>query len=177
MASIQQSLNQTLGALAGAATAGAYMYRQTPHYQARVSANEAENLLKVSKEATADNLEEAEIVAEEAATRARKAYTLNPSAKHQNLYFDTLSNLEDYQQRYAEVRGVRRLGDQITSKTSLITGFEQRKEALSRKGEPGWADNLTAALDAPGDTSRDRLKLATITRDIRYKEKHKGETE
>lgn len=35
MASIQQSLNQLLGATAGVATAGAYMYRQTPGYQAK----------------------------------------------------------------------------------------------------------------------------------------------
>lgn len=33
MASIQQSLNTLLGAIAGATTAGTYMYRQTPGYQ------------------------------------------------------------------------------------------------------------------------------------------------
>ena len=33
MASIQQSLNQLLGAVAGATTMGSYMYRQTPGYQ------------------------------------------------------------------------------------------------------------------------------------------------
>lgn len=46
MASIQQSLNQLLGAAAGVATAGSYLYRQTPGYQAKIENRLAEEKAK-----------------------------------------------------------------------------------------------------------------------------------
>ena len=52
MASIQQSLNQLLGAAAGAATAGSYMYRQSGTYQAQKAGQAAEKLGKISSEYT-----------------------------------------------------------------------------------------------------------------------------
>ena len=42
MASIQGAMNQLLGAAAGVATAGTYMYKQTPGYQAEQEAKLAE---------------------------------------------------------------------------------------------------------------------------------------
>ena len=50
MASIQQSLNQLLGATAGAATMGSYMYRQSGTYQARKAEKAATELEKTSRQ-------------------------------------------------------------------------------------------------------------------------------
>lgn len=50
MASIQQSLNQLLGAAAGTATAGSYMYRQSGTYQAQKAGLAAKKLDKTLKD-------------------------------------------------------------------------------------------------------------------------------
>ena len=50
MASIQQSLNTLLGAAAGAATAGSYMYRQSGTYQAQKAGSAAKKLDKTLKD-------------------------------------------------------------------------------------------------------------------------------
>lgn len=52
MASIQQSLNALIGAAAGAATMGSYMYRQSGTYQAQKAGLAAEKLSKTAKEYT-----------------------------------------------------------------------------------------------------------------------------
>lgn len=50
MASIQQSMNQLLGAMAGAATAGTYLYRQSGHYQDVLAERKAQKLEKTAGE-------------------------------------------------------------------------------------------------------------------------------
>lgn len=150
MASIQQSLNQLLGAAAGVATAGSYLYRQTPGYQGKQAIKTAENLLTVSKEIVADDLEEGTKVAEEAVAAARKGYSLKRSNKAENTYFDALSNLQDYKealemiepkQKQAEQNAITRIQKQTMTHREMFEGLLARKELLSAK-EHGQLDTM-----------------------------------
>lgn len=205
MASIQQSFNTLLGAVAGAATAGSYMYRQSPTYKAKQIEKAAEGEAKIAaaQSVTDEDLAAGAKVANRASNKsplsairltteetiagresqlkpelaraesleqsAKEAYLTNPTKRNLNKYLDT--SYEAKKQR-ANMEAFQRLKENVLSQEFAEYEIEERKELLKQKD---WQKNLSSNLNAPGDTSADRLKLAKITRDIRYKEKNKGE--
>lgn len=62
MASIQQSMNQLLGAVAGATTAGSYMFRQTGTYQDMMAEQKAKKLEKTAQEVNKEIHNQTQIV-------------------------------------------------------------------------------------------------------------------
>lgn len=85
MASIQQSMNALSSALAGVATAGSYMYRQSDKYKSGQLSQRANKLQKIYESGVSENapdpsakdLETAELI-----TKTREeAFALNPSLK------------------------------------------------------------------------------------------------
>jgi hypothetical protein len=88
MASIQQSLNQLLGAVAGTATATSYLVRQTPGYKARKAEQGVENINKqfslqkgTIEEATPEARERALRAGEKAVSLREEALNLAPNAE------------------------------------------------------------------------------------------------
>lgn len=198
MASIQQSLNALIGTGTAAATMGAYMYRQSPTYKANqiekaakgeAAMANARNIFRdaegLSTEAELKKIDKTPIVSpmkedairdnqinleanEIRAKGAEDAFLASPTPRRIGKWIEAEKErfkfereaavLQRQQERLEELRGIRK-------------GLDERKETLK------WQRNLGEALDAPGDRSHDRMKLATITRDVKFKEKNKGETE
>ena len=201
MASIQQSMNQLLGAVAGASTAGAYLYRQTPSYKARQYDKEAKAGQAIIEsgqsefyENNADFYEAQSRQAGDVLRATESAYKTKPSeARHEAYikatkeYSDRLQEQREYTaeaeqraqaqvqaQDQAEQNALARLEARSEKRRGMIEGVWQRKDIV-RNNE--WQRGLAQSMDTPGDASRDRLKMATITRDVKFKERHKGETE
>lgn len=95
MASIQQSLNQLLGVVAGTATAGSYIYRQTPGYKARQLEEGVENINKQFSLQGGKTIEEVTPEARERALKAgEKAVSLREEALNLAPTAERLENVE-----------------------------------------------------------------------------------
>lgn len=95
MASIQQSLNQLLGVVAGTATAGSYMYRQTPGYKARQVEEGVKNINKQFSLQGGKTIEEITPEARERALKAgEKAVSLREEALNLAPTAERLENVE-----------------------------------------------------------------------------------
>lgn len=111
MASIQQSLNQLLGAVAGATTAGSYIYRQTPGYQARKAEKGVESINKqfslqgdgTIEEATPEARERALKAGEKAMSLREEALNLAPNAKRLENVEKAEASLKTLKEGIAEV--------------------------------------------------------------------------
>lgn len=141
MASIQQSLNQLLGATAGVATAGSYMVRQSSRYQARQADKQADAIREfLDRGATefAENPEEKteELMSEELALR-EKALKLGPSVKRHNKLVAGYEEMTDvkaiHRQGIAESEALQRQEQKIMSARNMLEALQQRKDLLSAK--------------------------------------------
>lgn len=111
MASIQQSLNQLLGAATGAATVGSYMYRQSNFYKAGMaekSAKTIEKTLEANKEDLAKMTpaqREAHLKRQKLATEKRaEAGTLYPTKKRAEDISASYKTLEEKKGLLEEVK-------------------------------------------------------------------------
>lgn len=150
MASIQQSLNQLLGAAAGAATAGSYMIRQSAGYQAKQEANRLENraerLQQYSEGIDVEDLGEAygksrELQIEAAMIDPKKMVPSHddPSKKvtraeraHQLLGEIAAENRAANKAK-AESEAVSRLETRSMTAREMLTALQERKDLLSAK--------------------------------------------
>lgn len=95
MAAIQQSLNQLLGVVAGTATAGSYIYRQTPGYKARQVEEGVKNINKQFSLQGGKTIEEVTPEARERALKAgEKAVSLREEALNLAPTAERLENVE-----------------------------------------------------------------------------------
>lgn len=140
MASIQQSLNQLLGAAAGVATAGSYLYRQTPGYQARQYDKEAkagEALIESGSSEFYENSEdfykEQTRQAEEVLKAREKAYKTKPTVDRHEEYIRATKEYSDRlqeQREFAEQAGLDRLTKSTEAQTTQRQALKDRFDFL-----------------------------------------------
>lgn len=167
MASIQQSLNQLLGAAAGAATAGSYMYAHHPGTQARQADKAAATIMKdreglinerTSKLASGaiekDGITEKALIKTEENLRdlqegfAHKAYSLSPTADRARSIM-RLERGKAARQIFAEQNSAERLNQQTQSTRDMLAGLLERKDLLSAK-KRGQLNDIYHTIDKKG---------------------------
>ena len=153
MASIQQSLNQLLGATAGVATAGSYMVRQSPEFRAKQldkGATEVQkqvtNLIndldKIPQEDSIQHKAQTQAIAKIAEKRrdiVERAFDTSPT-------FDRAKKLavaergrvikaerDRMKQEYAEQNSISRLETRSMTARNMLEALQQRKDLLSAK--------------------------------------------
>lgn len=207
MASIQQSMNQLLGAVAGAGTMGAYMIRGSNWYkagQADKSAETIEKTLNVSEEDLAKMTpaqREAHLKRQELATEKRaEAGTLYPTRKRAEGISASYQQLEEKKGMIDKVKGAEaekaeneareafeaeeraqleedlRTGVAVLNEDGSISYPEYSfPEPKAKAPANDWQGNLSRNMNQPGDRSADRMKMAKMTRDLKYAERQKAE--
>lgn len=154
MASIQQSLNQLLGVVAGTATAGSYIYRQTPGYKARQLEEGVENINKQFSLQGGKTIEEA---TPEARARALKAGEKAVSLREEAL------NLAPTAERLANVEKAE------TSLKTLKEGIsqveEKEKKEAEKEAETEERDiDLAEQLSEDAKLAREQKKISQTIR-------------
>ena len=158
MASIQQSMNQLLGAAMGAATAGSYMYRQSPTYQRKT---EVRNLKSEIEDISASQEKLGELAAKQngddfentPAYRAANELEAAKYSKTQKLLgldwnettarqlANSKAALEKMARENAEAAGLSRVETQSLTHREMFEALLARKEMLSAK-EHGQLDTM-----------------------------------
>jgi hypothetical protein len=176
MASIQQSYNQLFGALAGASTAGAYMYRQSGAYkagQAEKSAKTIEKTLGASKENLAQMtpeqrtayLERQKLATEQRATSA----TLSPNEKRAEAVRQSYQQREEIKNTLSEIEKEEagKLAEEAEAEAKKAYEEEQREAIES--GELIISDDgsLIETLSASSAPTKEQLELEKAHETIR----------
>lgn len=157
MASIQQSMNQLLGAAMGAATAGSYMYRQSPTYQRKTEIRNLKSEIEDIEESQAKLGELASGQSDDfentPAYRAANELEATRYAKTQKLLgldWDEATArrlahskgvLEEIARKEAEAAGLSRVETQSLTHREMFEALLARKEMLSAK-EHGQLDTM-----------------------------------
>ena len=162
MTSIQQSMNQMLGAIAGVATAGSYMARQTPGFKRKeelshlakqakdLEVGEEElstqagyetyeegqkgNLVEVDKTSAWKRMKE---VSEKRLRVAQREFELDPTEKRaehlRKLQQDFEENFPADAKQQAEDNAMERLETRSMTAREMLSALQQRKDLLSAK--------------------------------------------
>ena len=146
MASIQQSLNQLLGATAGVATAGSYMYRQSNKYQASQLEKKAERLQEFTEGIDVADTGEAYDESRKLQIEAAKLDPNKKVASHDDfskkitraerareLYEEIAEENRANAKRKAEANAVQRQEQKIMTARNMLEALKERKDLLSAK--------------------------------------------
>ena len=153
MASIQQSLNQLLGATAGTFTAGSYMIRQSPEFRAKQLDEGAKDVQKQVTNLINDleNIPKEDSIAHKAQTQAitklaEKRRDLVERAFDTSPTFDRAKKLagaergrvikaerDKMKQEYAEKNAISRLETRSMTARNMLEALKERKDLLSAK--------------------------------------------
>ena len=144
MTSIQQSMNQMLGAVAGATTMGAYMYRQSDTFKAKQYDKEAKSAQDIMDsgqsefyENDADFYEAQKQQAEELLKAREKAYKTKPDEKRHEAYIKATKEYSDRVQEQrdymAEQNAISRLEKRSMTAREMLSALQERKDLLSAK--------------------------------------------
>ena len=125
MTSIQQSLNSLIGATAGLATAGSYLYSQSDFKKGRIATKQGIKLTEAAEQFVADDLEEGLKVANEAVEATRRGYTIHPTEKSEEAYFSAISSKQKYEDALMD-----RQNEQIESQRNQKQSFKDRFDFL-----------------------------------------------
>lgn len=106
MASVQQSFNQLIGSVAGAATTGAYFRRQGPEYQAGKLTAQAKKLYKAQEGYAKQGMDIGDLMEKEEGL-LKKAAELNPTERTLANYQLSGEDALPYNQRLEAARKLR----------------------------------------------------------------------
>lgn len=182
MASIQQSMNQLLGAVAGATTAGTYMYRQSNTYKAGVaekSARTIEKTLGATEEDIANMTSaqrEAHLKRQELATEKRaEAGTLRPSKKRAEGISASYQQLAEKKGMIEQVEEKERgaLAEEAEAQAKAEFEAEEAERIASGElviGEDGSQTEITETqkpAPAPAKPSKEELEVQKAHETVR----------
>lgn len=160
MASIQQSLNQLLGVVAGTATAGSYILRQTPGYKARQVEEGVKNINKQFSLQGERTIEEATPEARERALKAgEKAVSLREEALNLAPTAERLANVEKAETSLKELK------EGISQAEKLEQEEEVRREKAKAETETEERDmDLANQLSEDAKLAREEKKISQTIR-------------
>ena len=172
MASIQQSLNQLIGAGAGAAITSSYFIKQSPSYQARQADKGAsaveQTIERGAYENAADPIAEQERLQQKVHDLREQAYTLKPTHARGEALYKATGALADTQmnrrqsKETAESNLMERLITAIDSRRNQNAGLEERKVSLRE------------AMNTIMDSDLTRSKFRAFTNDEFHRLMKKG---
>lgn len=141
MASIQQSLNQLLGVVAGTATAGSYILRQTPGYKAR---QVEEGVKNINKQFSLQGEKTIEESTPEARARALKAGEKAVSLREEALNLaPTAERLENVEKAETSLKTLKEGISKAEEKEKKEAEAKEKAEAETEERDMDLAEQLS----------------------------------